>query len=185
MPGEIPSVSDRRQQADQLPPHSVTSRPRKINDAPFCWQSKPARRKIRDSFDAEKTVSSALGVYDALTEIASDKESETFQTTHAWIAQKSGLSPRTVQDRITGLAEISLVKVFTPALKSPSTFTLLAVPQPLQSDRQPLPSVRQRTKKAPLRSLEEKDEENPKNGIPESHKLGKSEPANTPKSFLP
>lgn len=115
---------------------------------PFCWQHKAALRKIRESFDAEKVVASALAVYLALTEIASDEKSETFTTTHAWISQKSGVSPRTVQDRLNGLAEIGIVSISTPALKSPSTYRLLSVPQPL-------PNAPQRTKKAPLPSLEE------------------------------
>ena len=116
-------------------------------EKPFAWQSKAALRKIRDSFDAEKIVASALGVYYALTEIASDKETEIFQTTHAYIAQKSGLSPRTVQTRLVGLAEIGLVEISTPALKAPSTYRLLSV-------QQPLPNVRQRTKNTPLPPLE-------------------------------
>ena len=62
--------------------------PRAINDASFCWQHKAALRLIRDSFDAAKTVSSAIGVYVALTEIASDEQAEVFVTTHAWIALK-------------------------------------------------------------------------------------------------
>jgi DNA-binding Lrp family transcriptional regulator len=91
---------------------------------------------IREAFDADKTVASALAVYLALTEIASDEESEVFTTTHAWIAQKCGVSPRTVQDRLNELAEIGLVEIHTPALKSPSTFRLLSVAQPLPNARQ-------------------------------------------------
>jgi hypothetical protein len=121
---------------------------RVCGDAPFCWQHKAALRKIRKAFDAEKTVASALAVYLALTEIASDSEAEFFQTTHAWISQKSGVSPRTVQDRLNGLAEISVVKIITPALKSPSTYRLLPVTQPL-------PNARQRTKSEALLSSEE------------------------------
>lgn len=121
---------------------------RTIKAAPFCWQHKSQRRKIRAAFDRDKTVNSALGVYDALTEVASDHESEVFQTTHAKLSEMSGWSPRTVQDRLQELKEIGLVEISTPALKSPSTFRLLA-------DRQRLPIVRQRAKKAPLPSLEQ------------------------------
>jgi len=60
----------------------------------------------------------------------------------------SGWSPRTVQDRLQELKEIGLVEISTPALKSPSTFRLLA-------DKQPLPNARQSSKKAPLPSLEQ------------------------------
>ena len=121
---------------------------REIKAAPFCWQHKAALRLIRDSFDAEKTVASAIGVYVALTEIASDAISESFTTTHGWIAQKSGLSPRTVEARLPGLVQVCLVRISTPALKCPSTYQLLPVPQPLRD-------VPQRTKKAPSRASEE------------------------------
>jgi DNA-binding Lrp family transcriptional regulator len=124
--------------------------------APFCWQHKGALRKIREAFDAEKTVASALAVYLALTEIASDEEREVFQTTHAWISQKSGVSPRTVQDRLNGLAEIGVVQIITPALKSPSTYWLLPVSQPL-------PNARQRTKTEPPPSSEEQKKNTTKN----------------------
>jgi hypothetical protein len=132
---------------------------RHIEQAPFCWQQKPALRLIRDSCDAEKSVSSTLAVYLALTEIASDEESETFTTTHAWIALKSGLSPRTVQDRINRLSEIGLLEVSTPTLKSPSKYKLLSVRQPLPNDKQPLPNVRQSPGQSSLPSLEENNEQ--------------------------
>jgi DNA-binding Lrp family transcriptional regulator len=125
---------------------------RVCGEAPFCWQHKPALRKIREAFDAEKTVTTALAVYLALTEIASDEESEKFQTTHSWISQKSGVSPRTVQTRLNQLKEIRVIDIFTPALKSPSIYRLIAV-------LQPLPRARQRAKSDPLPSSEECIEE--------------------------
>lgn len=130
------------------------SETRTIKAAPFCWQHKPALRKIREAFDAEKTVASAIVVYVALTEIASDEKSEEFQTTHAWISQKSGVSPRTVQDRLTGLAEIGLVVISTPALKTPSTYRLLNVTD-APRDKQPLPNAPQREKQSALPTLEQ------------------------------
>jgi hypothetical protein len=147
-------------------------------DKPYCWQSKAALRKIRDAFDDEKTVASAIAVYCALTEIASDKASEKFQTTHGWLGQKSGLSPRTVQNRLVILESIELLKVTTPLLKAPSTYQLLSVPQPLPNDTQPLPNDTQplpndtqplpndtqRTKKAPLPTLEESQKKELKKG---------------------
>jgi hypothetical protein len=140
---------------------------RQIEQAPFCWQHKLALRLIRDSCDAEKAVSSTLAVYVALTEIASDEESETFTTTHAWIALKSGLSARTVQDRLNRLSEIGLLEVSTPALKSPSKYRLLSVRQPLQNDKQPSQSVRQSPEQNPLPSSEENNEQR-KEELPET-----------------
>src|SRR5262245_45614493 len=66
-------------------------------EPPFCWQSKIVRRRIRDAFDSSSNVLSALGVYDALTEIASDFNSERFQVSRAHIAAVSGASVTTVK----------------------------------------------------------------------------------------
>lgn len=134
---------------------------RDINDEPFCWQSKAALRKIREAFDSEKAVNSAIGVYVALTEIASDMQTPVFQTTHAYIGQKSGLSSRTVESRLPGLVEIGLVKITTPSLRAPSTYQLLREGDPKLSRNEPKLSrcVPKRAKKAPFRLLEESYEE--------------------------
>jgi hypothetical protein len=145
--------------------HSSTSPARTISDGPFCWQRKAALRKIRESFDAEKAVASAIGAYVALSEIASDEQSETFVTTHAYIALKSGLSPRTIASRLSELAEIGLVEISTPVMKAPSTYRLLPVTQPLQNDKQPLPNVLQRTKKASLQASEQSVEESKEQSV--------------------
>ncbi len=77
---------------------------------------------IRDSLDKERTVASGISVYTALTEIASDTQSEIFTTTEAWVAMKAGLSAKTASARLTDLVEIDLLKISTPKLKAPSTF---------------------------------------------------------------
>jgi hypothetical protein len=96
------------------------------NGGPWCWQSKVARRKIREAFDSTHNVATALSVYDALTEIASDETSDTFKTTHAWIQRISGASVRTIQNHLKVFAELGLVRVETAKLRAPSTYTLLA-----------------------------------------------------------
>ena len=98
---------------------------RDIKDGPWCWQSKPALRHIRETFDSTHNVNSAIVVYVALTEVASDKESAIFQTTHGYLAQKSGTSVATVQRRLKVLEEIGVVKIHTPKLRLPCTYTLL------------------------------------------------------------
>jgi hypothetical protein len=98
---------------------------RSTKNGPFCWQSKDARRQIRDAFDATRNVASALAVYDALTEIASDEQNETFVTAHAWIARMSGVSVRTIQNHLKVLAELKIVAIKTPGLRAKSTYTLL------------------------------------------------------------
>jgi hypothetical protein len=73
--------------------------PRSIDDGPWCWQNKAARRRIRDALDATNNVASALATYGALTEIASDEQANPFTTTHAWISRMSGASRRAAQSR--------------------------------------------------------------------------------------
>jgi hypothetical protein len=141
------------------PNHVLSLSLRKASDSPFCWQSKAALRLIRESLDKERTVASGIAVYVALTEIASDQQSETFITTEAWVAMKAGVSVKTASDRIKDLVVIGLVKVSTAKLKAPSTFTLLSVRKPLPNDKQPLLNVRQRTKNTPLPTSEESNEE--------------------------
>ncbi len=98
---------------------------RQTQNGPFCWQSKAARRKIRDALDGANTVASGLGVYDALTEIASDHQAESFQTTHAHIAKISGLASTCVKQRLRDLKELGLIAIETPNLKMPSTYSIL------------------------------------------------------------
>jgi len=123
---------------------------------------------IRQAFDASNTVSSAICTYTGLTEIASDNGSLSFTTTHAWVAYKTGLSPRTVQDRTKDLVSIGLLKFSVPpGVKVPGRYELIfpADAQPLPDDKQslpddaqPLPNVRQRAKYSALPSLEENKE---------------------------
>jgi len=103
----------------------TTARKRTAKDGPFCWQNKAARRHIREAFDETHNVTTALSVYDALTEIASDAGTETFTTTHAWIQRISGVSVRTIQTHLKIFSDIGLVRVFTPKLRAPSTYILL------------------------------------------------------------
>jgi len=110
----------------------------------FCWQPKAALRRIREALDAENAVASGLLVYLALTEIASDKQSPTFQTTHGYIAGRIGLSQRTVQQRIHDLKEIGVLKYTVEAgVRGPATYTLIQPSSETQVE-QPLPHVKQR-----------------------------------------
>ena len=163
---------------------------RKPSESPFCWQSKVALRKIRESFDGENTVASAIGTYVALTEIASDEQSETFDTTHLYISSKSGLSASTVKKRVQGLKEIGIIDIYTPKLKGPCTYWLLPACKPLSNDSQsvtndsqPLPSVSQRQEKLPLATSEESQ----KNVYEESPEEVGGEPPARPKKtrFVP
>jgi hypothetical protein len=90
--------------------------------APFAWADKRVLRKIREGVE---DYGSALAVYHALTVVASDNQSEEFQTTQAWLGTLAGLSPRTVQSRVKELARLKVVEISTPALRAPSTYRLL------------------------------------------------------------
>jgi hypothetical protein len=94
---------------------------------PWSWVEKAAIRKIREAFDGTHNVSSALAVYYALAEVASDKANEKFQTTYAWLATLSGFSQRTVGKRISELEAIGLMKVTIPPLRAPATYEILQI----------------------------------------------------------
>lgn len=98
---------------------------RTAKDGPFCWQSKAARRRIREAFDATNDVATALGVYDALTEIASNEQAEVFRATHAFISQVSGVGVRTIQKHLKSFRELGVVEISTPIVKAPSTYHML------------------------------------------------------------
>ena len=90
----------------------------------FCWQSKAALRQIRESVH---DYGSALAVYVALSVVASDKQAEAFTTTHQWLASLSGFGVSTVKLRLKELERIGLVKITTPPIKAPCTYSLLAI----------------------------------------------------------
>jgi hypothetical protein len=103
---------------------------RSTKDGPFCWQNKNILRSIRDYFDATNNVSSALAVYVALTEIASDKQSEVFDRRIGDIAMRAGVSYRTASKVLHRLESLSLIaitrhKVSGTNENAPSTYRLL------------------------------------------------------------
>ena len=69
---------------------------------PFCWLEKPKLRNIGDAFAEGKigSLAAARSVYLALSEIASDRQSDTFIAATLYIAQRAGVTSKTVQ-RVT------------------------------------------------------------------------------------
>lgn len=128
---------------------------RSTKDGPWCWQSKQARRCIRDAFDATNNVTTALATYDALCEIASDEGRETFATTHAWIQRLSGVSPSTIKKHLAVFADLALVKISTPALRAPSTYVLLSLANDCPSLVNGELALANSTQSAPLATSEE------------------------------
>ena len=144
---------------------------RSPGDGPFCWQTKAALRLIRDYFDATGNVSTALAVYVALCEIASDEQSAVFDTTTGHIAKYAGLSARTAGPIVTSLAALGLVNIkentvpgFIPGsrIKAPSTYQVLSLRNHCVA------FARQISKKRDLPISEESPEESPEQS-PETH----------------
>lgn len=106
---------------------------RDTKDGPFCWQSKAALWRIRDSLgDDLSAACRTRSVYLALCEIASDKGAAQFIVPKGLLAFRAGLSPRTVQRVFPALERAGVLTVERNAtgLKASSRYTLLAVPAP-------------------------------------------------------
>ncbi|MEI7733754.1 MAG: hypothetical protein WCO56_29585 [Verrucomicrobiota bacterium] len=143
--------------------------------APFCWQDKRVLRLIREHLDRSK-VTSSLAVYLALTEHASNKESESFQVSIGHIATLAGCGERTVKDRLNDLRNMSLIQTTCPALRTALTFKLLPTQdalstpdgcrtlgnnRPTQGDNRPTQGKRTASLLALSRRTEEKNTPNP------------------------
>ncbi len=114
-------------------------------DGAWCWLSKEALRRVREAFDESRDVSYALAVYAALSEIASNNKSETFQVPCSEIEQKSGVSRRKIAGvlgklQLAGLVAIS-ANFVTPESKErlPNTYTLLQLPSRIPCPTPPAP----------------------------------------------
>ncbi len=68
----------------------------------------------------------ALSVYDALTENASDKESNRFETFHAHLAMLAGCSIPQLKRALKLLVEFNLLSIETPKLGGASVYSLLS-----------------------------------------------------------
>ena len=147
---------ERTDEADEHPmPHDVSPasgkgskkrgqimRLKPAEGGPWCWQRKTARRMIRTALDGQTLAASVLGVYDALTELASDCQSDLFQAAQAYIASHSGFSLSQVKRCLKELKRIGLIKIQEAPQWDPSkpwklqvcTYTLLEA-QVASSDR--------------------------------------------------
>jgi hypothetical protein len=130
---------------------------------PFCWQEKHVLRTIRDMFEATGNVGSALLVYYALTEIASDEQSDTFVTTCAYIGQRAGLSGRTVNRILPTLENLHIITIQRNKIcgvNAPSTYTIIRGAKSLRPVTPPCRHAATNCD-AQSRSLEESLEESP------------------------
>jgi hypothetical protein len=138
-------------------------RPRSIRDkCPWCWQSKQMLRAINDIFDATNDIASARSVYVALTEFASDNQSETFTSPIGDIARRAGVSYSTahrILDRLECLLIVRVRPNYVPGTRErlPSTYTLAADSDRLGNRRRrtSLPRRREESKNKPSKQIEE------------------------------
>lgn len=70
-----------------------------------------------------------LGIYDALTEIASNEQAESFKAGQPYIGELAGLSARTVRRLEPVLEGFGIVSIFRPPLRGHHTYTLLSFGQ--------------------------------------------------------
>ena len=105
---------------------------RSMDGVAWSWQEKQVVRFIRNHFDDSPTkTASALALYLALTEVASNRAKDRFQCTHAELVSLSGLSRSSVisilkQFEIIDVVDIERIRVGQVNL--PSIYTLLACP---------------------------------------------------------
>jgi hypothetical protein len=107
----------------------TTGRGKPCKDRPWLWIEKKIMRTIRDVFDATNDVSSALALCLAMTEIASDEQSDTFTKPIAEIAKRAGLKYRTTISMLSRFEELRFIRIernTVPGtkLQAPSTYTL-------------------------------------------------------------
>lgn len=126
---------------------------------PFCWQEKTALRKIREACGNVGDGASTLATYLALTEIASDKQSDAFQTTQEYIAGKACLSLATVKRRLKLLSELGLIEITVPKLRAPGTYRLLQIAHNKPAVANNEPAIAQGRKRVKRATLEEYKEE--------------------------
>lgn len=104
---------------------------RSTKDAPFCWQSKTALRRIREiaGESDEPSAASVLAVYTGLCEMASDKHSEVFEAARGLLASMSCVHVRTFDAALKVLTSAGLLHIerrkIDPATNLPSIYSLI------------------------------------------------------------
>jgi hypothetical protein len=97
---------------------------------PFCWLPKRQLRKIAEVFAEGKigTLVAARSVFLALSEIASDKQSDIFTAATSYIAQRAGVALKTARRMIKIFKQLGFLKVqprSANGLKIASEYTLI------------------------------------------------------------
>lgn len=95
-------------------------------EPPYCWQSKVARRAIREAMNGNGCTPALLSLYDALCEIASNEGKESFEAGQPHIGTLAGMSARNVRRLEPLLEQVGVVHIVRPALRGHCTYTLLS-----------------------------------------------------------
>jgi hypothetical protein len=103
---------------------------------PFCWLGKRRLRLLADVFTEDKigSLTAARSVYLALSEIASDRQSDIFAVATLYIAQRASVTSKTVRRVIKILKRLRFVRVrgrFAGGLKVAHEYTLIRGDPPL------------------------------------------------------
>jgi len=164
--GSPPAANQGRRNRRKILTRTVSVRSRRVKrpeliarsrtpEAPYCWQSKGALRRIREQLDGDNLLPYALAVYSALTENASDKGAEEFSTLQSRLARLAGdISTRTVQRVLPLLRDIGVIDYTTPRLRGPITFRLLSVTPNSPNDTTNSRNVTTGAKTASSRTIE-------------------------------
>jgi hypothetical protein len=154
-------------------------RGRPCKERPWCWQEKTALKMITEQFAESNQAVSARSVYVAMTELASDHQSDTFTVSKALIAHKAGVSVKTVERLLNGFEQLALIRIdrnvvtaSAGAIKSANTYTLLPV---RHSDVTPMRHGRQTVSKSD--KVEESGKIFEKNNEKRAHLRSRGAPA--------
>ena len=106
-----------------------------LSTEPWCWVEKPKLRMISEVFAEGKlgALGAARSVYLAMSEIASDKQSDTFIVATSYIAQRAGVAPKTVHRVIGILKRLGFVRTHKRSengLKLATEYTLIRTNDP-------------------------------------------------------
>jgi hypothetical protein len=104
-------------------------------EPPYCWQSKAARRIIREKMNGHESISSLLSLFAAMTEEASNKRSEIFTAGQPYLGELAGLSAKSVQRLEPLLEEFGVVQITRPKLRGHHTYQLLSFGQGVSTFR--------------------------------------------------
>ena len=110
--------------------------PSEAKREPWCWLEKPKLRTIADVLEEGKhgNLTAARSVYLALGEIASDKQSDTYTVATSYIAQRAGVTSKTVRRVIKILKRLGFLKAqprSANGLKLSHEYTLIRSDSPV------------------------------------------------------